>query len=104
MKLKELINFASSRGAHVENPNCRHYDDASLISINIGGFITDDKNKFKCWRDVIFVFGTDDEWQIGFSQAGKTRKLSDLETKKIIGKWIENPSNELLREYENTEF
>ena len=98
MTKTELIQFAEAKGAEAKE---RNFDGMSSISIFINP-IVDEASGIRGFQNAVFVKRIEDKWIIGFSQSAETRLLTDKEVKSIIGAWIEQPDNEILRAYEST--
>ena len=51
------------------------------------------------WSNGIFISDRETGWDIGFAQTEKIEKLNSNDLKKILVIWLNEPSDEILRNY-----
>jgi len=53
------------------------------------------------WKHAIFLISAESKWRIGFSLDAQTIELDGNKLKSVLVKWLNNPSNEILKEFTN---
>ncbi len=100
-KLKELADYAISKGAHAP---LKKQPDGSLTL-----FVCVDQTELDyhspdatAWNHVMTIVEEESKWVVSFSSKESTRLLLEEEVKTIISLWVSNPFSEVGVGYEST--